>query len=132
MFTKDDLVFSYTRAQAIEDGVLVDQTEEARGFGFKLPLAFTHAAWHLAVEWTEADTDRKPGLGQSTAGRLSDVLLMAFGAARQAQGDRAYFQVLTVPRHGDREAPEPVELVLHIGPGDTMEPVLTIMKPDED
>ena len=35
---KDDVViFSYTRAQAIADGVLIDATELAKGGGFPVP-----------------------------------------------------------------------------------------------
>ncbi len=132
MFTSEDIISSYSRAQAIADGVLVDITDNARTFGFKLPMAATHAVWHGCCEWTDADTERKPGLGQSTEGRMADVLLMAFRAARTTQGDRAPFTVLRVPREGNHEVAGLVDLVLHIGPGDAGEPVLTIMEPGED
>ncbi len=36
-----DLIFSYTRTQAIDDGVLIDATELARDAGFKWPVALT-------------------------------------------------------------------------------------------
>lgn len=132
MFTNDDLIFSYTRAQAIADGVLMDITEQAKGFGFKLPMALTDAVYTKAVEWTEADSDRKPGLGQSTDGRLNDLLTMSYLAARDTDDNRAPFRVLVVPRFDAGETAEELELVLHIGPGDRGEPVLTIMLPDED
>lgn len=132
MFSKDDLISSYTRAQAIADGVLVDLTDSAQRYGFKLSLVATHAVWHGCIEWTPADSERKPGLGQSTEGRLADVLLMAHRAARQTLGDRGPFSVLRVPRDGVRERAEQVDLVLHIGPGDNGEPVLTLMEPGED
>ena len=35
----------YTRAQAIEDGVLVDITEQARQQRFVFPMAMTSALW---------------------------------------------------------------------------------------
>lgn len=129
MFTQEDVIHSYTRAQAIADGVLVDVTEQAKAHGFKLPMVLTHAVWTQTVEWTEHD---KRGLGQSTEGRLSDVLLMAYQAARTTQGDRAPFQVLVVPRSGSGEKARTMDLVLHIGPGDAGEPVLTVMLPGED
>lgn len=132
MFGADDLVYSYTREQAIADGVLVDLTTNAAPYGFKVPLAITHAAWHRCVEWTQDDTEQKPGLGQSTEGRLADVLLMAFQAARRTDGDRAPFRLLCVPRHGEQEEAVSMDLVLAIGPGDQGEPVCTIMLPDED
>ena len=37
MFEPSDLIHSYTRAQAIEDGVLVDVSDVAKEAGFKLP-----------------------------------------------------------------------------------------------
>lgn len=129
MFTDADVIHSYTRAQAIADGVLVDITEQAKAYGFKLPTAITETAWRQVVEWTEHD---KRGLGQSSQGRLHDVLVMALMAARATQGDRAPFQVLAVPRSGKGEKARMHDLVLHIGPGDKGEPVLTIMLPGED
>ncbi|MCF5089180.1 hypothetical protein GIW57_03195 [Stenotrophomonas sp. PA-6-5C] len=39
MFEPSDLIHSYTRAQAIEDGVLVDVSDVAKEAGFKLPVA---------------------------------------------------------------------------------------------
>lgn len=40
MFKKDELVSVYTRAQAIDDGVLIDVSEHAKGI-FKVPVAVT-------------------------------------------------------------------------------------------
>lgn len=128
MFTNDDIIHAYTRAQAIADGVLVDITEQSKAFGFKVPMAMTEAAYRQVVEWTDHD---KQGLGQTSEGRLGDVLIMALGAARSTQGDRAPFQVLAVPRDRGAEKPRLFDLVLHIGPGDHGEPVLTVMLPDE-
>src|SRR4051812_27741843 len=38
-----EVIFAYTRKQAIEDGVLVDVTETAKEAGFKIPVALTRA-----------------------------------------------------------------------------------------
>ena len=46
------VVASYSRAQAIEDGVLIDVTAMAREAGFKWPVALTHTAWCDCVAWT--------------------------------------------------------------------------------
>ena len=48
------VVASYSRAQAIEDGVLIDVTAMAREAGFKWPVALTHTAWCDCVAWTAA------------------------------------------------------------------------------
>ena len=47
---KDDVViFSYTRAQAIADGVLIDATELAKEAGFRIPVAVTAGVWAECV-----------------------------------------------------------------------------------
>lgn len=45
------VVHAYTRAEAIEDGFLVDVTETAREAGFRVPVAVTRGVWAEAVEW---------------------------------------------------------------------------------
>ncbi len=40
-FADAPVIFSYTRAQAIEDGVLVDLTAWAKETGFRIPVACT-------------------------------------------------------------------------------------------
>lgn len=39
-----------TRAEAIEMGVLIDVSEEARKEGFHLPVAFSAAAWQKCIQ----------------------------------------------------------------------------------
>lgn len=118
----------YTRAQAIADGVLHDVTTDAAEAGFRYPVALTAAAWGDAVEW-----NAEHGAHQDERGRLWDVLTMArFYAQRDRGGDRVPFQVLRVPNRPRATRPRYADLVLHIGPGDRGEPVLTIMLPGED
>lgn len=45
-----DVVYSYSRAQAIADGVLVDVTEQAKAVGFKLHTVVTDHLFHGCVE----------------------------------------------------------------------------------
>jgi hypothetical protein len=40
-----DLIYRYTRADALRDGVLIDVSEVAREAGFKWPVALTAADW---------------------------------------------------------------------------------------
>ena len=126
-FADSTVICTYTRAQALEDGGLIDVSETAREAGFKVPVALTAAAWGDCVAWDEKDAKTC----QDEAGRLWDVLNMAAMAALcNRQASRVPFSVLRVPRWGAR--PEPAHLVLHIGPGDEGEPVITIMQPGED
>ena len=66
---KDDswnVVYAYSREQAIADGVLVDVTEAAKAIGFKLHTVVTDHLFHGYVE-VPAGLE---GEGQSAAGRL--------------------------------------------------------------
>lgn len=124
-------IYAYTRAQALEDGVLVDVTETAREAGFRVSVAMTTAAWTDTVEWTEADSKRQTAQDQS--GRLWDVVWMAYLAVRRGGTEpRKAFQLLRVPRGGRGVRPRLTTLHIHIGPGDGGEPVITIMQPHED
>lgn len=132
MFEASDVIHSYSRAEALADGYLVDVSETAREAGFVFPVAMTRAAWENCVTWGEAEQRRK-GACQDEAGRLWDVLWMARSAAkRAAQTDRLTYTLLRVPREGRGRKPRLTSLQLHIGPGDTPEPVITIMMPGED
>lgn len=127
-----ETIHTYTRAQALDDGVLVDATQQAREVGFTVPFALTAAAFSDCVEWSDTDQQAKGDAGQSQAGRLWDVLWLAYLAARTTDSDRVAFVVHRVPRNGPSLAPEAAHLVLHIHPGDKGEPVLTVLQPDED
>ena len=42
----DGIIARYTRAQAIEDGVLIDVSKMAKEAGFVIPVAVTDAVWN--------------------------------------------------------------------------------------
>ena len=121
-----EVIHTYTRAQAIEDGVLVDVTRTAREAGFTWSVALTAAAWAEAVSW-----DPQNRTCQDEAGRLWDVLTMARWATQRG-GDRTLLRVLRVPNTIRAERPTYATLQLLAGPGDNGEPVLTITCPNED
>ena len=124
-----EVISTYSRAQAIEDGVLVDVTAMAREAGFKIPVVLTAAAWAEAV----AVGDKAQEFGQSEAGRLWDVLFVAGTAARVAAKMSDASQITCRVSVADGPgATREVVLVVHCGPGDNAEPVITIMLPNED
>ena len=127
-----EVIFSYTRAQAIEDGVLVDVSEMARETGFRWPVAMTRAAWADCVAWTETDSHRQ--VCQDESGRLWDVLWMAFNAIRGAAAGESQivYPLYRVPRDCKSVEARLTALKLVAGPGDAGEPVVTIMLPGED
>jgi hypothetical protein len=126
----------YSRAQAIEDGDLVDvsDTSEAREVGFRVPVALTRAVWNRFVEWDNdevAAVQRR--LGQSTAGRLWDVLYMArygISIAPKNQGGTLLYELYAIPRDGHSVNARKINLKLHSG--DNGEHLMTIMLPNED
>jgi hypothetical protein len=125
------VVFTYSRADALEDGILVDVSEMAKEAGFLLPVAVTAALW--------GDISVIPeGSGQDVKGRLWDVLTMgnhAIHAAVQRGAGRTdtvrYQVILTLPG-GASEEESLYSVKCVIGPGDDGKPVLTLMQPHED
>jgi hypothetical protein len=65
-------------------------------------------------------------------GREWDVLWMLHHTMTRATGNRAAFTVYRVPPGGRTATATLTHLIAHIGPGDTAEPVLTVLQPHED
>ncbi|WP_156055319.1 MULTISPECIES: DUF6573 family protein [unclassified Thiomonas] len=130
----------YTRAQAIEDGQLIDMSATAREAGIVWPVALTAAAWADCVAWTDADEKRKGYTGQSESGRLWDVCWMlsrvVLRAARHGlQATPAhpmYVELLRTPREGRGVRPRLAHLKFIVGSDDGGRPVITVMLPGED
>ncbi len=127
LFDDTDLVFSYSRRQALEDGVLVDVSEMAREAGFRYPVAVTRAVWDGVVT---PDAESR-ALGQSEAGRLWDVLTVLRVAIRRSKGlaQTLEFQVIVIQHGADRRI---VTLKAVCGPADDGSPCITVMLPAED
>jgi hypothetical protein len=125
MFDDAEVIFSYSRKQAIEDGVLIDVTATAKEAGIRFPVALTAAAWGRCVAVP-------PGVAcQDEAGRLWDVLTLFRLAARRGGSDTLLFGVHV--RNDNRgRTPPLVRLKAVCAPGDDAAPVITIMLPDED
>ncbi len=127
LFDDTDLVFSYSRRQALEDGVLVGASEMAREAGFRYPVAVTRAVWDGVV----TPDDESRAIGHSETGRLWDVLTMLRVAIRQSKGpaQTLQFQVIVVYYGTDCRT---VTLKAVCGPDDDWSPCITIMLPEED
>ena len=127
-----DVIFTYTRAQALADGVLIDVSALAQQAGFVLPVAITAQAFAECVAWREADSLHQ--VHQDETARLWDVLFTAAHAIRTEADVRneLAFGLERVPRDGHSIEAAAVCLKLLIGPGDDGDPVVTVMLPDED
>lgn len=121
-----EVIFSYSRAQALADGVLIDVTQQAQEYGFRYPVAVTSTVWEDCIRWNnDIGTTYQDG-----AGRLADMLWMAARAAKSSKGTLAVFDIQRIA-HGQSK-PSTVTLKSICGPGDSAEPVITIMFPEED
>lgn len=125
------VISKYTRAQAIEDGFLADVSEVAREAGITFPVAITTAVWE---EFIVPDPRSVP-FGQSVQGRLWDTVWMLRCAITmpglRVQGSTescVLFKVIYIMKERQRRT---ITLKAECGPGDSGEPVITIMKTDE-
>ncbi len=125
-----EIIYGYSRAQAIEDGTLVDVSTTAKEAGFNCPVALTATAWADCVAWNDIDSQRKTY--QDESGRLWDVLWLARQAAQRAQSDHLQFELYRIPREGRGITSRRTRLEMSIGPGDTGEAVITVMLPGEN
>ena len=131
LFSNDEIIFAYTRADAIIDGVLVELSDQiVSEAGIKVKVAVTRAVWDDFL--SPSYLDDLPG--QSIEGRTWDLLWMFGCAARRSRhASTIQFRVLfaTMGESGSIVT-EDVLLKAVCGPGDEAEPVITIMLPEED
>ena len=131
-----DVIHSYTRADAIRDGVLVELPAEiCREAGIVVPVAVTAGVWDLVAPDNLGEMPC-----QSVDGRLWDLLWMFTCTARASKGQHRstiHFKCVfltTRPAAGGVVLTEHQTATLRAacGPGDDNEPVITIMLPGED
>lgn len=121
-----EYVSRYSRSMALADGVLIDVTEQAKLFGFTLPVAITDGAYVDAV------IEYCRGTNTQEAARLNAVLMTVRDAIRSKikhASDRVYFRLPTADAEGTYYH---LTLIAHCGPGDSPAPVITIMRPEDD
>jgi hypothetical protein len=120
---KLNLIDSYSRAEAIADGTLVDVTQMAKQSGIKYPVAITQAV--------DASIDGAVAKNRSDyQGILSDVLTCFRFSALKYQNDTLNFKVLIWDNEAQGNKLNEFKAV--VGPGDTPAPVITISLPSED
>lgn len=126
-----EVIYGYSRADAIRDGVLVAVNPAVcQEIGIILPVAVTDHLWASVEPGNLAEMP-----GQSVSGRLWDLLWMFQRSlnSRTRHGDTTRFKVLFLAK--SRWQPARLEEVIVIGrcgPGDQGEPVITLMLPGDD
>jgi len=132
-FSSDDIIFTYTRADALRDGVLVELPEDlCRNAGIVVSVAVTRAIWdeYISPEYLSELAD------QDVPGRIWDLLWMFSCAARKSRKTSiVLFKTEFVILDDENRARSSRTLATFkaiCGPGDEGEPVITIMLPEED
>jgi hypothetical protein len=121
------IIYAYSRAQAVADGVQVDVTKTAQEAGIKFPMFLTRAVWEAYVTVPPDVT------GQDEAGRLWDIVWMTrFGIIRSTPG-RDRIPVALYVRNDNHRA-KLIKLIATCGAMDIddPQPAITVMMPDED
>ena len=123
----ENIIFSYTRQKALEDGVQVDVSDLAREAGIRFPVFLTRTVFDAYVAIPPKVE------GQDEEGRLWDILWMLRVAIAKASsvGDRLSFSLYV---RNDNRRPRLVQLVAVCGALDIddSQPSITVMMPDED
>jgi hypothetical protein len=111
----------YTRAQALEDGVLVDVSPLAEGI-FRTPVAVTAALWSMIENVPqEASDGRDLQVKERTQELLRAAATPAWLTIPRGLTQLSFPFILQV-----REGLKTLDLIAHSGPGDRGEPVVTI------
>jgi hypothetical protein len=124
----ENIIFIYSRREALEDGIQVDVSKTAKEAGIKFPVFLTRSVFEQFVTVP-------PGVTcQDEAGRLWDVVQMLRYAIRRGPADMARLPFELYVRNSNEKSPELVQLVAECGPldFDDPRPAITIMLPDED
>jgi hypothetical protein len=130
LFDGAEIISAYTRENAIDDGVLLDMSQEpygklAKEAGLKWPIAMTATAFGEFA----AVSDGPGHVGQDLAGRWWDVLFM-FRRTRRAVSELEARWSLKVKDPDGRTRLKELKCVS--GPDDNGDPCLTFMLPGED
>lgn len=121
-----NVIYQYTRADALNDGVLVDLSgnfpEESRLYRY--PVACTAAVWALVEK---AVANRKHC--NSLAGIVWDILYMSQKVVIARPDEQTALFAVIITGTGRRRQ-YTLKAMCHAG--DDLEPVVTIMLPEED
>jgi len=121
------VIYAYTRAQAIADGVQVEVTKTAKEAGISFPVFLTRTVFDSYVAVPSGVEC------QDEAGRLWDIVWMLRFAIMRSRSGQDRVPVALYVRNDNRKA-KLVKLIAQCGPldMDDPQPAITVMMPDED
>jgi hypothetical protein len=122
-----EIIYAYTRKQAVADGVQVDVTTTAQEAGIKFPVFITRGVFDSYVAVPEGVT------GQDEDGRLWDIAWMLRHAIQRSRPGSDRIPVALYVRNDNRAA-KLVKLIAVCSAFDmdNPQPAITVMLPDED
>jgi len=82
-----DVIYAYTREDAINDNTLLEVNDTAREAGIKFPVAITKNLYHKYINPKTMPT------GQDEKGRLWDLLSMFRFNVKNSEGSKLYYKV---------------------------------------
>ena len=121
------VIYSYTRSQAVADGVQVEVTKTAKEAGISFPVFLTRTVFDAYVA-VPPDVQ-----GQDEAGRLWDIVWMLRFAILRSRGHADRVPVALYVRNDNTRA-KLVKLIAQCGPLDMDDPApaITVLMPGED
>lgn len=112
---ESEIISWYGREEAVLDGVLVDVSDTAQKAGIRYPVAITRTIWERYLNFPDKDE------------RLWNLLWEFRVKALHNQTDQLSFN-MSFEVHGRKEL---VMIWAICSPGDLLEPVITIMTPED-
>jgi hypothetical protein len=122
-----EVIYAYTRSQAVADGVQVEVTKTAKEAGISIPVFLTRTVYDAYVAVPQNVS------GQDEAGRLWDVVWMLRFAILRSRSGQDRVPVALYVRNDNHRA-KLIKLIAQCGPLDIddPQPAITVMMPDED
>ena len=112
-------IFTYTRQQAIEDGIFVDVTEVAEHLGFLIPIALTTNLYHTHIKKDdEAETQK----------RLTTFLMCLYSEIKHSKEKG---NMLCTKIYFDDKTPTDVWAVIEAQSPEDHSPAMNVMLPED-
>ena len=123
-----DVVYQYTRSQAIADGFQIEITKTAEEAGIRFPVFITRGVYEQCVAVPPGVT------GQDEAGRVWDLVWLLCHAILRSKPGTSRLPFALYVRNSDKHPARLTKLIATAGAVDVDDPApaITVLLPDED
>lgn len=119
-------ISEYSRAKAIEDGFIINVTEQAKRNRFQIPVALTQQAFHDCVYVFKVDEKKLQTNEDKRLARLLQVFRFTLRSKNNSSKNAVDFTFTFQTVRNGKLVTDTADLVAFICPGDDGEPVITI------